>query len=65
MSISHLVLLFLILLIIFGPTRLEGIGVSLGKAIRGFKKGMEEGSTAETEQKTEQKNDAPTPTTQA
>lgn len=44
MSISHLILLFLILLLIFGPSRLEGLGLSLGRAISGFKKGMEEGS---------------------
>jgi sec-independent protein translocase protein TatA len=44
MSITHLILLFLILLLIFGPSRLEGLGSSLGKAIRGFKKGLEEGS---------------------
>lgn len=56
MSISHLILLFLILLIIFGPSRLEGIGLSLGKAIKGFKKGMEEGSAPEQTQKTD---DAP------
>ena len=41
MSISHLILFLIICLLIFGPTRLEGIGLSLGKAIRGFKKGME------------------------
>lgn len=41
MSIWHLVLLFFILLLIFGPQRLEGIGVSMGKAVRGFKKGLE------------------------
>lgn len=61
MSISHLILLFLILLIIFGPSRLEGIGLSLGKAIKGFKKGMEEGE-APVEQ---QKNDASSPKVQA
>ncbi len=41
MSIWHLVLLFFILLLIFGPQRLEGIGLSMGKAVRGFKKGLE------------------------
>lgn len=61
MSISHLILLFLILLIIFGPSRLEGIGLSLGRAIKGFKKGMEEGSTPDQAQK----NDTSPPTTQA
>ena len=55
MSISHLILLFLILLLIFGPSRLEGLGSSLGKAIHGFKKGLEEGAAGE------QKTDATPP----
>ena len=41
MSIWHLLLLFLIILLIFGPQKLEGIGTSLGRAVRGFKKGLE------------------------
>ncbi len=41
MSTWHLIILLVIILLVFGPGRLEGIGVSLGKAIRGFKKGME------------------------
>jgi sec-independent protein translocase protein TatA len=47
MSIAHLILLFFILLLVFGPSRLEGLGLSLGRAIRGFKKGLEEGSEEE------------------
>ena len=35
------------LLLVFGPSRLEGLGLSLGRAIRGFKKGLEEGSEEE------------------
>ena len=58
MSISHLILLFLILLLIFGPSRLEGLGSSLGKAIHGFKKGLEEGSK-------DQNTDSTPPTTKA
>ena len=41
MSIWHLLILFFIILLIFGPQRLEGIGSSLGKAVRGFKEGLE------------------------
>ncbi len=44
MSIWHLLILLVILLLVFGPSKLEGIGISLGKAVRGFKKGLEEGS---------------------
>ena len=43
LSFWHLLLVLLILIFAFGPSRLEGIGTSLGKAIRGFKKGMNEG----------------------
>jgi len=48
MSIAHLLLVLVIVLVLFGPSKLEGIGSSLGRAIRGFKKGMEgdEESTA-------------------
>ncbi|MGE3683669.1 MAG: twin-arginine translocase TatA/TatE family subunit [Bdellovibrionales bacterium] len=37
----ELVLILGIGLLIFGPTRLPGLGRSLGDAIRGFKKGIE------------------------
>lgn len=37
----ELVLIFGIALLIFGPSRLPGLGKSVGDAIRGFKKGME------------------------
>lgn len=41
-SISHMLILALILLIFFGPSRLPALGQSLGKAIRGFKEGINE-----------------------
>lgn len=41
-SISHLLILALILLIFFGPSRLPALGQSLGKAIKGFKQGLNE-----------------------
>lgn len=39
-SLSHILILTLILLIFFGPSRLPALGQSIGKAIRGFKDGM-------------------------
>ena len=51
MSIWHLLILFFIILLIFGPQRLEGIGTSLGKAVRGFKKGLEGEETPNTAEK--------------
>jgi sec-independent protein translocase protein TatA len=41
-SLTHLLLLGLIFLIFFGPSRLPQLGQSLGKAIRGFKQGLSE-----------------------
>ncbi|MBK9322297.1 MAG: twin-arginine translocase TatA/TatE family subunit [Bdellovibrionaceae bacterium] len=41
-SITHLLLLAVIFLIFFGPSRLPQLGQSLGKAIRGFKTGLSE-----------------------
>ncbi|WP_413574741.1 twin-arginine translocase TatA/TatE family subunit [Bdellovibrio sp. HCB290] len=41
-SVTHLLLLGLIFLVFFGPSRLPQLGSSLGKAIRGFKQGLNE-----------------------
>ena len=41
-SLTHLLLLAVIVLIFFGPSRLPALGQSLGKAIRGFKSGLSE-----------------------
>ncbi|MGE3973874.1 MAG: twin-arginine translocase TatA/TatE family subunit [Bdellovibrionales bacterium] len=40
LSFTHMVLIVIVVLIFFGPTRLPGLGKSLGEAIRGFKKGI-------------------------
>ena len=41
-SISHMIILAVILLVFFGPSKLPQFGQSLGKAIRGFKQGLNE-----------------------
>lgn len=41
-SIAHMLILAVILLVFFGPSRLPALGQSLGKAIRGFKEGINE-----------------------
>jgi sec-independent protein translocase protein TatA len=41
-SLTHILLVGLIFLIFFGPSRLPQLGQSLGKAIRGFKQGLSE-----------------------
>jgi len=37
---SHLLIILLIILVIFGPSKLGDVGGALGKAIRDFKKAM-------------------------
>ncbi|MBC7742217.1 MAG: twin-arginine translocase TatA/TatE family subunit [Bdellovibrionaceae bacterium] len=41
-SISHLIIVAVVLLIFFGPSKLPQFGQSLGKAIKGFKQGLNE-----------------------
>ena len=41
----ELVIILVIALVIFGGSRLPQLGEGLGKAIRGFKKGMTDGTT--------------------
>jgi TatA/E family protein of Tat protein translocase len=41
-SIAHWLIVLVILLLFFGPSKLPGLGASLGKAIRGFKAGLNE-----------------------
>jgi sec-independent protein translocase protein TatA len=38
----HLMVIFLIALVVFGPKKLPELGKGLGEAIRGFKKALEE-----------------------
>ena len=42
MSLWHLIILAVIILVLFGPSRLPHMGKSIGEAIRGFKKGLSE-----------------------
>lgn len=41
-SITHILLVAIVVLIFFGPSRLPALGQSIGKAIRGFKQGLNE-----------------------
>ncbi len=40
LSLSHWIVVLVVLLLFFGPSKLPGLGASLGKAIRGFKDGL-------------------------
>jgi sec-independent protein translocase protein TatA len=57
----HLLVILLIVLIIFGPGKLPELGSSLGKAIKGFKRAMNEpekdSSGISCEKKIENKNE--------
>lgn len=65
-SLTHLLFFGVILLLFFGPSRLPGLGQSLGKAIRGFKEGLNETTnTSSDSQKNEQLHEAPSRTTDA
>ncbi|QWT19973.1 Sec-independent protein translocase subunit TatA [Bacillus sp. NP157] len=47
MSITHIVLLLLVVVLIFGTKKLRNIGSDLGGAMRDFKKGMDGGEEEE------------------
>ena len=52
----HLLLIFGIALLIFGPSKLAGLGKGLGDGIRNFKSAMKDGAAPATpENKDEQK----------
>jgi sec-independent protein translocase protein TatA len=50
-SITHWLIILVILLLLFGPSKLPGLGTSLGKAIRGFKQGLNEPDSNEAQTK--------------
>jgi sec-independent protein translocase protein TatA len=45
---SHLLILLAIVLIIFGPSKLGDVGGAMGRAIRDFKRAMNEGDDPKT-----------------
>ncbi len=51
MSISpwQIALIILLLLLLFGPKRLPGLGKSLGEALRSFKKGLDDKEDSKSE----------------
>ena len=48
-SIWHWLIVLLIVVMVFGTKKLKNIGSDLGGAVKGFKDGMRDGSTAEDE----------------
>ena len=56
-GIPELVIILVILLLIFGPSRLGDLGTALGKGIKGFKRSVKEPDEIDvTPSKQEQKN---------
>lgn len=49
LGMPELIVVLVIAILLFGPSKLPSLGKSLGEAIRGFKKGMEDDSTKEKE----------------
>jgi sec-independent protein translocase protein TatA len=60
LGFQELLVILVIALIIFGPSRLPQIGSSLGKAIRDFRKGMggQDGEDKGEEEKESKKNES-------
>jgi sec-independent protein translocase protein TatA len=48
-GMPELVVIFVIALIVFGPSKLPDLGKSLGEAIRGFKKAMSDSEKLESD----------------
>jgi len=62
----HLLLILIIVLIIFGPSKLAGIGKELGKGIKNFKESMSDNeTTSTTTPATTQAASQPQPTVEA
>jgi len=40
LGMTELIIILVIVLVIFGPSKLPGLGKAMGETIRGFKKGM-------------------------
>ena len=55
----HLLVILVIVLIIFGPGKIGDLGSSLGKAIKGFQKAMQESEKKPEEPAERKKNEPP------
>jgi len=64
-SITHWLIILAILLLLFGPSKLPGLGSSLGKAIRGFKAGLNEDPPSDTAQSRPEQIDSTTKNAEA
>ena len=56
LGLQELLVILVIALVIFGPSKLPQIGSGLGKAIRDFKKGVSSDETEESEKEAKKEN---------
>jgi TatA/E family protein of Tat protein translocase len=47
-SLSHMIIIAVVFLVFFGPSRLPGLGKSIGESIKGFKKAMSDETPSST-----------------
>ena len=47
LGVPEMVVILIVAVVVFGPSKLPSLGKSLGEAIRGFKRGLEEEPTKE------------------
>jgi sec-independent protein translocase protein TatA len=59
-SVWELLLVLVIVLVLFGGSRLRNLGSDLGSAIRGFRDSMKEGAKPETTEEDPKKLEQPT-----
>jgi sec-independent protein translocase protein TatA len=57
LGVPEILLILAVALLFFGPSRLPSLGKSIGEAIRGFKKGVNEAGDIDTEARKEQSNE--------
>jgi sec-independent protein translocase protein TatA len=55
-SMTHLIILLVVVILIFGTTKIANLGKDLGKAVKGFKDGVKDSNqdAAETQKTVEQ-----------
>ena len=56
-SLTHWLIVLIVVLLVFGPSRLPELGKSLGEGIRSFKKAIKEPQDNSSQQKIEKKPD--------
>lgn len=58
---THLIIILVIALLVFGPRKLPELGKGLGEGLRGFKEGIKGANDAPKQQENMAKNETPQP----